>query len=101
VTSEQLIPIVCSVVSCGCALFVTVRAGNWRKSDEAQALFRQLAAIESRVQACEIRQEELPTKADIARVNGRLDVIGEMVTAANHGVNRIEDHFIRNYTGPK
>ena len=100
-TATVVIPIFCSVVSMCCALFVAVRAGSWRKSDEAQALFTTIADIKERLKVCETRQEDLPSKADVARLFGRLDTLTEMVNAANAGVNRIEDHFIRNYVGPK
>jgi hypothetical protein len=82
-------------------VWVTIRNANWRESDAGKALDLRISQIETRVQACEIRLEDLPTKADVARLFGRLETLTEMLNANTAGVNRIEDHFIRNYTGPK
>lgn len=94
-TLSEIIPIACSVVSCGCAIFVSVRAGNWRDTDDARALDKRISVIENRVQVCETRQEDLPTKADVALLRGEIHTANEMTRSALDGVRRIETFMMQ------
>lgn len=101
-TAAEIIPIACSLVSCVCAVFVAYRGQRWRETDDARALLGRVSDLESRVQAVEIRQEDLPTQADVEKLRGEVHALatqvtatGEQVKAAAAGINRIEGHFIQ------
>lgn len=100
------IPIGCAVISCACAVFVAWRSGNWRQTDEAQKLIARVGAvegratkIEARLDAFEEKVEGLPTAADIARVEGQVETVKEMVRAAAAGVERIETFMMTGRAG--
>lgn len=102
----QWIPIGCAVISCSCAVFVAWRSGNWRESDEAQKLMARVGAVEgrvgkaeSRLEAFEEKIEGLPTAADVARVEGQVETVKEMVRAAAAGVERIESFMMTGRVG--
>ncbi len=94
-TLSEIIPIACSVVSCACAVFVSIRAGNWRDTDDARALDKRISAIEGRVQVCETRTADLPTKADVERLRGEVHTASELTRSALDGVRRIETFMMQ------
>jgi hypothetical protein len=100
VTAAEIVPIACSLVSVGCAVFVTIRAGNWRQSDAAQELDDRIGAIETRVQACELRVHDLPSKADLERLRGEIHTGTELTKAALEGVRRIETFWMQSRVAP-
>lgn len=70
-----------------------------RQSDAATDLA--LDGVESRVTRVEgaidtLRGDlaELPTKADLARVEGEIKVVGQAVDAAANGIGRLEGYFL-------
>lgn len=70
-----------------------------RQSDAATDLA--LDGVESRVTKVEGAVEalrgdiaDLPTKADLARVEGEIKVVGQAVDAAANGIGRLEGYFL-------
>lgn len=53
-----------------------------------------LGRHESRLDSIETDIKELPTKADLARVEGEVRAVGQQVGAANAGIHRIEGFFL-------
>lgn len=101
----------CTVLSCGCAVFSALRAGDWRKNDELRAMINaassrwhdtpQAVALEGRVRdveaavvALETTMESLPTKADLAQVAGEVETANRLLDAVQKGVNRIEGYMM-------
>lgn len=56
---------------------------------------RRLIKAEGRILENRDSINQLPTKADMERVSGKLDGVCEEVKAAARGIDRIEDHFLR------
>lgn len=82
----QLISVICAVIAAGCAILAARRAGRWRDSDAAQALLKRIENTEravdlheQRLDRIEAEIDELPTKADVARLEG---VIGRTCAIA-------------------
>lgn len=84
------------------ALILWVEARTTRKVDQAVAPVKgELGDVERRVGKLEIRLEDaegdiknLPTKADLARVEGEVKGAHQEAAAANAGIKRIEGYFI-------
>lgn len=85
----------CAAMSAACAVFVAMRAGKWRETDEAKALIKRVGEVETRVKACEIHMEDLPTRADIAKLQGELHAVREIGTRTERAVERIEGFMMR------
>jgi hypothetical protein len=120
---QIIVPIGCSVLSAGCAVFVAWRASRWRESDEAKAITRRIDVLEKmsekvagtpalvdaqdtaltkldgRVAAIEHEISELPTKADIRGLDEQLKGLAREQGLTHASVNRIEDHFIKRGIG--
>lgn len=94
-TIETMLPLICSVVSVSCAVYVTIRNANWRQTDDARAIDKRIGEAETRIQACEIRLQDLPTKADLAKLGGEIHTVTELVKAAGAGVDRIETFWMQ------
>lgn len=94
-TAFQIIAMGAALVSAACAVFVAWRGGRWRETEEAQALLKRMSDAESRISACEIRIEDLPTRADIARLEAEIKGVGQQVGAANAGIDRLEGYFLQ------
>ncbi|MBI1407312.1 MAG: DUF2730 family protein [Caulobacter sp.] len=101
-TLSQSIPIACAVISALCAVFVAWRASRWRESDEAQKLIARVGAVEGRMTKAEGRLDgidekfdDLPTEADIARLEGEIGTVKELCRAAAAGVARIETFMMQ------
>ncbi|WP_374569672.1 DUF2730 family protein [Phenylobacterium sp.] len=105
-TTAQFIGMTPAIVAAACALFVAWRNGKWRETDEAKALIKRMGEVEGRVDKVEGRVgtleddiSDLPTKADIARLEGELKTVGNDVRAANAGIDRIEGFFLAKGVG--
>ena len=55
----------------------------------------QLAALSSRVDEVEADVDGLPSKADLARVEGEVQAINREVRIANAGIERLEGYFLQ------
>lgn len=53
-----------------------------------------MTKIEGRVAEAERDISNLPTKADLARVEGEVKAVGRTVDAANEGIRRLEGFFL-------
>ena len=97
---------ICAVLSAGCALFVAVRGGRWRESDDQKkaredhldrtdSCESRLDKLEPRVASIEESVKALPTKADIARLEGMVEAVDRTCEAALEGVKRIESFMMK------
>lgn len=120
---QIIVPIGCSVMSAGCAVFVAWRASRWRESDEAKAIALRLDAVEKaaekardlprlvdeqdtaitklvgRVSTIEHDITELPTKADIRGLDEQLKGLAREQGLTHASVSRIENLFIQRGVG--
>jgi hypothetical protein len=94
-TAFQIITMLAALASAACTFFVAWRAGRWRETEEAKALLKRMGEAENRISACEIRMEDLPTQADIARLESEIKGVGTQVGAANAGIDRLEGYFLQ------
>lgn len=106
-TAAEIIPIACALISCGCALFVAVRAGRWRETDDARAVLARLTAAEKEIEVLKIRQNDVPSKADVATLRGEVHALAEKVGATGEavrgvasGIDRIETFWMQNSRVP-
>ncbi len=99
-----------SVLACGIALYVAVRAGRWRDSDDAKAIDNRinalattvggaatglaLGAVATRVTALEAGMQHVATKADIAGLKAEVKGLESTISSVDAGVSRIEDHLM-------
>jgi hypothetical protein len=83
-----------AAISAACAMWVAIRTGRWRETDEAKALIKRVGDVEGRVRDCEIRMEDLPTRADLERLRGEVHAVRDGVQNANNGIDRIEAFFL-------
>ncbi|NBB17031.1 hypothetical protein GVN21_16820 [Caulobacter sp. SLTY] len=99
-----------SVIACGLSLYVVIRAGRWRDSDDAKALDLRLTTIAStanaaapgaaltavatRVTTLEKGMESVATKADIAKLTAEVRGVEKTIENVDKGVTRIEDHLM-------
>ena len=90
----QIIAATIAAISALTAVYVARRNGQWRETDDAKALLQRVTDVEGRVQAVEIRMEDLPTREDIAELRGEVKAVGRDVAAANSGIDRIENFFL-------
>lgn len=80
------------------AMVDVLRAELTRADSEAEAALddheTRITRAEKDVEA--IRQEiaQLPTKADLAKVEGKVDTVGAKVDRAGAGIERIESYFL-------
>lgn len=60
---------------------------------------QRLTALNGRVDAVENEVGELPTKADLARVEGQVGVVDAKIDMANRGIERLEGYFLSKGAG--
>jgi len=78
------------------ALWVAVRAGQWRDSDSAKALLARVDETESRLDKLETRTLNLATKTDIASLKSEMDGMSKQIDSqVVPGLHRIEDYFLK------
>lgn len=53
-----------------------------------------LDGLAGRATVVETRLEQIPTRADLARIEGEISRVGASVEAAAHGVQRLESYFL-------
>lgn len=112
-----------SLVAVGCAVFVAVRAGNWRKSEEWKELTTKIDAacklaeawhetpravrmgeavekLKGEVARHDVKFEMVASKADLAEfrgeMRGTLDGISRSVAQGEAGLSRIEGYMMEN-----
>jgi hypothetical protein len=96
---QAYLPYVSLVLSlCGLtvAIWVAIRAGQWRDSDSAKALLARVDETESRLDKLEPKVSGLATKADISSLKSELDGLCRQIDKqVVPGLNRIEDYFLK------
>jgi hypothetical protein len=70
------------------------RAGDWEKSKAGEAMKAKHSALENRVTIIETKISDLPTKADIARVESEIDGVQDKLALTHAGVVRIESFLM-------
>lgn len=93
----QLLPYVTAalaLVSCGIALFVAIRQGAWRNTDDAKALYGRVGALESRASLLESKLGELPTKSDVTAISEKVGALQNAMDKTERGVERIESFLM-------
>ncbi|HVY32842.1 MAG TPA: DUF2730 family protein [Caulobacteraceae bacterium] len=102
-----------AVISALCAVYVALRTGKWRETDDGKALYDRLGKAErwqdsepgkqmvkrvdhahERIQALEIRMEDLPTREDIARLEGEVAKVAAIGARTENAVERIEGYMM-------
>jgi len=90
-----------SALSCVIAGWNVLRAGNWRKTDDAQALFERVSRTEKdqalqrqSLEVLERRFSELPTAAAVASLSTKVDGVAHAIDKAERGIERIEAHLM-------
>jgi len=91
----QFASLAISTVACCLAAASFFRTKSWRDTDEAKALVNRVSAVESRLSVIESEVEDLPTKADIARLEEQVRGVDHNVNRAQLGIDRIENFFLR------
>lgn len=97
----QMLPYVTAglaLVSCGIALFVAIRQGAWRNTDDAKALYGRVGALENRASLLESRFGELPTKSDVAGLTEKVTALQNAMDKTERGVERIEGFLMERAT---
>jgi len=120
-TLIQMILVGCAMLSAGCAVFVAVRSGKWRETDEAQALITRVGKVvtkvenledqlndlptkvlndrlgvaENRISILETRVADLPSKADIEQLRGEIHAVCEIGKRTENAVDRIEGYMMK------
>lgn len=108
----QFVSATAAISAAGCAILAARRAGQWRESDAAQQLLGRVAAVEVKasdnaqaivrveretalkLQAIREEIEDLPTKADIARVQGAIDRTCAIADRTESAVTRLNDYLL-------
>lgn len=98
----QLVSVGCAIIAAGCAVLAARRAGRWRDSDAAQALLRRIEKVEGRsdlheqrLNAIEEEIDALPTKADIARVEGAIERTCAIADRTEGAVIRLQEFLMQ------
>jgi len=58
-----------------------------------------ITELSGRVDATQATIEDLPTMADLARVEGEVKVVGAKIDTANGGIQRLEGYFLSKGAG--
>lgn len=64
-----------------------------------RALSDRVGAVTARVEAVENEIDNLPTKADLAQVEGKVGVVDAKLDLANRGIERLEGYFLTKGVG--
>lgn len=86
----QLASVLSGLVGIACAIYVAMRTGKWRESDEAKGLSTRIETVEQKVIRIETRLGEMPTKADMEGLKSEVRAIGREVGKVDDSVTRIE-----------
>ena len=86
----QLASVLSGLVGIACAIYVAVRTGRWRESDEAKELGTRIETVEQKVIRIEERLSAMPTKADLEGLKSDVRAIGREVGKVDDSVTRIE-----------
>ena len=99
---RQFMVAVATVVTASCAVIGAVRAGNWRKTEEAQNLLGRvgkaeadIVALGGRVDGLDSRIHDMPTKAELAVLEGEIDTVKQIGERTEKAVARIEGFLMR------
>ncbi len=91
-----------AVVACCISAWTAVRAGRWRDSEAAKALVDRIASVETkaglhaqRIEQLEEDIKDLPSKADFARIEGRVDTTCRIADRTEKAVLRLEDWWVK------
>lgn len=88
-----------AIAAAGAAVFTAWRAERWRKSEDWQAMRNRVDKHETRLALVERDLSKIPTKEDLARLEGELSTVAAGVAAANAGVDRIEGLLLKRALG--
>lgn len=83
-----------SAVACMVAVWVAVRAGRWKESDDAKALVARIGRLEGRVDNHASRFDGLATKSDVATLSQQLVAVDRSINTLERGVERIEAYLM-------
>ncbi len=106
-TIIALVGLAAALISAGAAVYAVRQVSRLRRSDEWRALEGGVNSItskqgllEQRVDTLEAAVSHLPTRADIARVEGAIATVRSEVHDAKKGVDRIEELLLRDALRP-
>lgn len=101
----QFVSAGCALVAAACAILAAHRAGKWRATEAAQKLVAKVGTIENdmklhaqRLDQLENDVKDLPTRADIARVEGAIDRTCAIADRTEAAVNRLQDYLMHERT---
>lgn len=86
----QIASVLSGVVGISCAIYVAVRTGRWRESDEAKSMINRITAVEQKVATVETRLMNMPTLADLEGLKSEVRSIAREVGKVDDSVTRIE-----------
>lgn len=90
----QILSVIAAFFSLGCAVFVALRAGRWRQSDEVKAILDRVASVETDVGGLKVRIQDMPTKADFEGLKSDMRAVGREVSKVDDAVVRIESYLL-------
>jgi hypothetical protein len=90
----QLLALVLSTCAFLVSLFVALRAGKWRESDDAKSLIGRVSGLETRITVLETEMKDLPTKEDVARLEGKIQGVCDIGQRTEKAVDRIESYMM-------
>ena len=76
------------------AILTTLKADDKAMAEDVRQLDTRATKVESRLDGIEHDIQHLPTKADIARLEERVESVGNDVSGARQGIGRLESYFL-------
>lgn len=91
-----------SVIACAISAWTAIRAGRWRNSEAHAALVgkvdridREQGRLKDRVKVIEDDLAALPTKADMARLEGEIIKVCAIADRTELAVNRLQEFLMK------
>ncbi len=101
---KELLPymaLAISAIACATSIWTAVRSASWRNSEAHAALVRKVGEIDreqgllkQRLLRIEQEIDDLPTREDIARVEGKIDGNSNITLRVEQAVIRLQDAWI-------
>lgn len=94
----QLLPwlsLVAVLASLGVSALSYVRAGRWKDGEDAARLIARVGEIERDVVEVKAQMKNVATKADVARMEAKIEGVETQNRTIERGVERIESYLMK------
>lgn len=76
------------------SIYVTRRGGQWRNSEQGQAMEKRVTEIERDCSIIKVRLDGMPSRADLEGLRSEVRALGRDMSRVESGVERIEQFLM-------